>query len=196
MNYEEGFVMKTVAWFAFALCVSLVSTVSAEVFEFELPDLAGMTAGTNVTTAFVYDGPDGNVNSIMARVIGDVHYIGRVECFTEPPDTSDWPLDFGTALRKPGETGYWTGWPDFLDQVGPFDRTYGHNTYSGGFTTVSNGDTIQVDAHFLPAALVGICHPITPPPTGTVSRALILLDVSAPVPVEESTWGRIKALYE
>jgi len=185
-----------IAFLAFAMGILLSTGVSAGVYEFELPDLAGMAAGTNVTTTFVYHGPDGNVNAVSARIIGDVDYLGLVECFTEPPDTSEWPLDFGTSLKRVGETGYWSGWPGFLEQLGPFDRTYPHHTHTGGFTTIGDGDVIQVDAYFLPAALIGICHPITPPSNGTVSHASVLLDVSAPVPTRVSTWGRIKALYD
>jgi len=186
---------KTVALLSFALSILFTTGVIGGVIEFELPELAGMTADTSLTTTFVYRGPNGSVNLVSARVTGTVDYLGLIECFTVPPDTSEWPLDIGTSIRKQGETGYWSGWPGFLEQIGPFDDTYIHHIRNNGFTTLSDGDIVQVDLYFFPAALVGLCHPITAPSTATLSRASILLDVSAPVPVEESTWGRIKALY-
>jgi hypothetical protein len=168
---------------------------NSEVYQFELPELAGMTADTTLTTTFVYRGPSGNINSLSARVRGTVDYLGLVECFSTPPDTLEWGLDIGTFLKKPGETGYWSGWPGFLDQLGPFDETYNHHTYNGGFSTVTDGDMVQVDLYFYPAILIGICHPITPPPTGILLRASILVDVSTPTPAKETTWGSIKSLF-
>jgi len=185
-----------VTFFSLILSALLSPGAVAAVYEFELPDLAGMAAGTTLTTTFVYRGPDGNVNALSARVTGVADYLGRIECSGTPPDTSDWVLDIGTSLRKRGDSGYWYGFPGFMDQVGPFDETYLHHTFSSGFTAVSDGDTIEVEAYFVPAVLVGLCHPITAPSTGTLLRASILLDVSeSALPVEASSWGRVKALF-
>lgn len=181
----------------FGIVFSIMSSTGArgEVNEFELPELTGMAADTTLISTFVYRGPSGNINSLSARVSGTVDYLGLIECFNTPPDTSEWVLDIGTFLRKLGETGYWSGSPEFLDQLGPFDETYNHHTYSGGFSTITDGDTVQVDLYFYPAILIGICHPITAPSTGTLLRASILVDVSVPAPVRETTWGCIKELF-
>jgi hypothetical protein len=91
----------------FSIVFSIMSGSGArgEVNEFELPELTGMAAVTSLTTTFVYRGPSGNINSLSARVIGTVDYLGLIECFGASPDTSQWPLDIGTTLRKPRDTG-------------------------------------------------------------------------------------------
>jgi hypothetical protein len=192
---EETALIRNVAILGLVFSVLFGAGAYGEVYEFELPELAGMTADTSLVTTFVYHGPNGDVVSLSARVTGTVDYLGLVECFDTPPDTSEWVIDIGTLLTKPGETGRWSGSPEFLDQLGPFDETYNHYTYSNGFSSVTDGDTIQVELYFFPAILVGMCHPITAPSTGTLLRASILIDVSVPTPVRETTWGRIKELF-
>jgi hypothetical protein len=39
------------------------------------------------------------------------------------------------------------------------------------------------------------CWPM-PSPSATVTEAVLVIDADFPVAVDESTWGRIKALYE
>jgi hypothetical protein len=165
------------------------------VYEFELPEAAGFSAGAELATRFIYEGPAGSVNSVSARIAGTVDYLGLLECYSTPPDTSTWPLEVGTFLQKPGESGYWSGSPPFLNQLGPFDETYENHTHTGGFSTVSDGDTILVDLYFYPSAYVGLCHPITEPSTGSLSSASILLDVSPPTSSRHTTWGCIKSLF-
>jgi hypothetical protein len=195
LTTKDG-VMKNIIVLLSAVFIVVIGTsANGEVYEFDLPELAGLTADTSLTTTFVYNGPGGNINSLSARVIGTVDYLGLVECFGTPPDTSLWPIDIGTALSKPGDTGRWSGSPDFLVQLGPFDETYIHHTFNNGFSTIADGDTVEVEFYFYPAILVGISAPITAPSTGTLSSASILLDVSVPAPVKETTWGSIKELF-
>lgn len=177
------------------ICLFFSSGVHGVVYEFELSELAGMAADTTITTTFIYNGPSGTVNALSARVTGSITYLGLIECISTPPDTSTRPIDIGTFITKAGTPGYWSGSPGFLSQVGPFYETYIHHTYSNGFSTVADGDTIQVEFYFYPAILIGICHPITEPSTGIISSAYILIDVLATIPAEKSTWGRIKNLY-
>lgn len=179
---------------AIVVCLS-ATTAAADAFEFPLPEFAGMSADTSLTATFTYTGFNGNVDGVRVRVVGTVDYIGLIACMSEPPDTSAWPLDIGSWVQKPGDTGYWRGFPGFLDQLGPFDLTYQHYTTNGGFTTINNGDVVQVDLYFYPAALVGICGPIDGPSTGTLTQVSVLLDVTPPVPVEKSTWGAVKSLF-
>lgn len=169
----------------------------AEVYEFELLALAGAESPTDVSASFVYHGPNGDVTSLSARFAGTVDYLGLVECYNLTEiDTIEGALDGGVFVHRAGESGqYWSGSANVPGQVGPFDGTFALHTHTGGFSTVADGDTIEVDAHFFPIGLVAICHYITGPPAGTLSYASILVDVSAPVPVEGTMWGRIKSLY-
>ena len=168
---------------------------NAEVYEYDLPALTGPSIGDRVTT-FTYTGPAGAVNSLTVRVEGTVDVLGFTECLGNvPPDTLVWPLSPGSHLLKPGDTGYWIGSGAFLEVLGPFDDSWTHVTFNGGFSELTTGDDIEVNLYFGPAALVGICGPITGPTEGTATRVTLLIDVSPPVPVEPSTWGRIKSLY-
>ncbi len=182
----------------FLLCVLLLVTAGtgyAEVFEYDLPALTGPSIGDRVTT-FTYTGPAGTVNSLTVRVEGTVDVLGYTECLGNvPPDTLVWPLSPGSHLLKPGDTGYWIGSGSALEVLGPFDESWFHHTFNGGFTELTTGDDIEVNLYFGPAALVGVCGPITPPTAGTATRVTLLIDVSSPVPLEPSTWGRIKSLY-
>jgi hypothetical protein len=186
--------MKTTVLLAAAL-IATAGLANAEIYEYELPDLTGPSIGDRNTT-FVYAGASGAVNSLSMRIEGTVDVLGFVECWgTVPPDTSVWPLSPGSHLKKTGETGYWTGSGMFLEVMGPFDDTWTHHTFNGGFSQLAPGDSIYVNLYFGPAALVGICSPITPPTAGTMTRVTLSIDVSPAVPVENATWGRIKSLF-
>jgi len=179
------------------VCVVLVlaGTANAEVYEYVLPELNGPSTGDKTTT-LTYTGPAGAVNSLTIRIEGTVDVLGYVVCEgSVEPDTSVWPLAPGSHLLKPGDTGYWIGSGSFLETLGPFDDSWIHHTFNGGFTELATGDDIEVNLYFGPAALVGICSPMTLPTAGTMTRVTLLIDVSPPVPVEPSTWGRIKSLY-
>jgi hypothetical protein len=173
------------------------AAAGAEVYEFELPVLAGAESPTDVSTSFVYHGPNGDVTSLSGRFAGTIDYLGLVECYNLTEiDTIEGALDGGVFVHRRGESGQdWSGNAGFLGQVGPFDGTFALHTYGGGFTTVADGDTIEVSAYFFPAGLIAICHYITGLPTGTLSYASILIDVSTPVRAESTVWGRIKSLY-
>lgn len=186
--------MKTITTAVLVGMLGIAGVAHAEVFEYELPELAG-PSGAERTTTVAYTGPAGAVNALSVRVEGTVDVLGYVECLGNvEPDTSVWPLTVSTRLQKPGDTGYWSGSGPFLDALGSFDLAWGHNTFNNGFSQLANGDDIQVRLIFLPAAIVGICGPITGPTEGTATRVVLSIDVSPAVPVETSTWGRIKHL--
>lgn len=167
---------------------------TADVFEYELPDLNGPSTGDRMTT-MTYTGPSGAVNSLTVRLEGTVDALGFVVCEgVVPPDTSVWPLGPGSHLLKPGDTGYWLGSGSFLETLGAFDDSWTHHTFNGGFSELTTGDQIEVHLYFGPAALVGICSPMGDPTAGTATRVTLSIDVSPSVPVEETTWGRIKSL--
>ncbi len=189
--------MKQAFVFSFSLLLSFPINARSTVFEFELHDLAGSSGDTSRTTTFVYQGPTGAVNSLSVRVIGIVDNLGFVECYvSELPDTSVWPLEISSRIKKPGDIGYWLGIGPFLEQLDSFDETFAHYTYTGGFSTVSAGDSFHVELLFGPALIVGLCGPITPPSTGVMDKVTVLIDVLSSVPVEHTTWGRIKSLFD
>jgi hypothetical protein len=48
----------------------------------------------------------------------------------------------------------------------------------------------------VPSEYPDICYPVSASPTLTVTEAVLIVDAEFPVPVEATTWGRIKALFE
>jgi hypothetical protein len=187
--------MKLLCVLLTVLLLVTAGTVYAGVYEYVLPDLNGPSTGDKTTT-LTYTGPAGAVNSLTIRIEGTVDVLGYVECLGNvEPDTSAWPLGPGSRMLKTGDTGYWTGSGQFLDLPGPFDDSWTHFTFNGGFSELATGDDIEVNLFFGPAALVGMCGPITSPTSGTMTRVTLSIDVSPAVPVETSTWGRIKCLY-
>ena len=167
------------------------------VFEIEIPDLDGDSADTVRTTTFVYHGPTGSVDSLSVRFRGGVTYLGTLECWVgvTPPDTVVWPMVVENFLRKPGDTGYWSGGSLHFEELGAYDETFALDTHNGGFSTITDGNVIQVEMYFGPSGFVASCAPISPPSEGVVVRASVIIAVTPGTPVESTTWGRIKSLY-
>jgi hypothetical protein len=177
--------------------LSLASSAYSVTFEVELPELDGSSADTLRTVTYVYDGPTGDLNGLSARLRCGLSSLGYLECLggISPPDTVVWALMAYSNIGRTGESGYWDGSPLPFESLGGYDVTYPLNTKSGGFTTLSDGDILEVGLHFGPSGFVAMCSPITPPSEGLVIRASIIFDVTPATPVEDSTWGRIKSLF-
>jgi hypothetical protein len=188
--------MKTFVILSGILLV-VAGLANAEIYEYELPDLTGPSTNGEQMTTLVYDGAAGTVNSLTLLIEGTVDVLGLIVCESVvPPDTSVWPLGPGSRLLKAGDTGYWYGGGEMLDALGPFADSWTHNTFNGGFPGLVAGDTIEVYLCFCPTVLVGLCSPITAPTAGTATSVTLAIDVAPIVPVEDSTWGRIKGLYD
>jgi hypothetical protein len=167
----------------------------AEVHEFNLPALAGASADSTVTDTVEYHGPTAAVNSVSLRVGGSVDFLGVLHCVNSGnPTAMQWDMELRSFVRKTGDAGYWASDAMSVGQLGAFEATYGHLSY-GGFLSVSDGDVIQVEYYFGPIGYLGVCGPVTDPPSGTSSTVTLILNVSPASPVEETTWGRIKNVY-
>ncbi len=179
------------------ILLGLASSALSVTFEVELPELDGSSADTLRTVTYVYDGPTGDLNGLSARLRCGLASLGYLRCLggISPPDTVVWTLMAYSRIRLAGDLGYWDGGSESFGALGAFDETYPLTANSGGFTTVTEGDILEVGLHFGSSGYIGMCDPITPPSEGIVIRASIIFDVTPGTPVNDSTWGRIKSLY-
>lgn len=61
--------------------------------------------------------------------------------------------------------------------------------------TLNPGDELVVEQSFAGWGFVDVCTGLLPPPSGDIAAATLRLETEPALAVEESTWGRIKALY-
>ena len=179
-----------------ALIIS-VSENHAEILEVPLPGLHG-TYPVDQTTAertvsFQFDPPVA-INSISFRVSGTTA-VGALVCFYG--DTSPWGMDLLASMNADG-TGVWRSSEPMPMETGAFSWTaqFGSSpsqTPSWDFLLDGAGELRLFGG---PLAVIAICSPVGPPPTAIVSEAVLVIDGEFAVPSEDSTWGRIKALYD
>jgi hypothetical protein len=184
------------------LLVPLLLTLSASVaradsIEFDMPGLTGNSTDMIVTDSFVYTGPAAAVNAVSIHVVGNVIDLGEICCGGPaycPGPTYDWFMNWYAHIKRPADAGRWTAdHPGLLDQVMAFDQT-GLGETQNGFASLSNGDEVDVSLYFGRGAWLGECDLIQTP-TGTLTSVTVILDVTYPLSVDVSTWGKIKALY-
>jgi hypothetical protein len=163
----------------------------ANVLEYVLPELVGMSGAPPETTGVVYTGDVAVVTAVSLSITGFVNQLGVLEC-GQPPTPEVWTLDISVAVRKGLQMGYWSGLA-ILSETGTFDVTVALSP--GGFTGLDPGDVIAVEYTFAPSAFPAICTPVGDPPLGATGNVTLVLEVDYPIPLDASTWGRIKAFY-
>jgi hypothetical protein len=149
----------------------------------------------------VYDGPSATINGISVRVTGDVNDLGEICCGGPslcPGPTYPWFMTWYANIQAfDGSSGKWAAsYPGYLQQLGAFDET-GIAENQGGFMSLTTGDVLNVSLFFGRANWLGECDLIRTP-AGTMASVTVIMDISTmsdPLPVSESTWGKIKALY-
>jgi hypothetical protein len=81
--------------------------------------------------------------------------------------------------------------------AGPFAATASFETlygYEASWNFLRDGTgALTLDGGA--SGFIMICSPVSPPPTVTVTEAVLIVDAEFPIRTEASTWGRIKALY-
>jgi len=152
------------------------------------------------SVTFVYQGADARVQSASVRLAGEVVGIGLLDCCLDSPcETMPvWPLQTYVSLRRAESSGYWHT-AEMYEEKGAFDATSGLARARSGFETIAHGDALTVNLLVGPTAFIAICAPASDPPSGAITEAVLVLELEpagAPNPVEETSWGRMKAIYE
>jgi hypothetical protein len=179
-------------------CVALASSsVYAGLREYEMPGLAGPSADTARVDTLVYNGPSGSLTKLFINVSGYIDEMGRVLCPDwPPPDTVNWSMSTVVTVKKPGTSGYWQGGPAVLTaEWEPFNYVTELIAWNVGYTELIDGDILEISMLFRESGIVHTCFELTPPTTGVLLRVALQTEISYWIPVENTTWGRIKALY-
>lgn len=189
----------------FLLLSGLLGTTSKGIIvEYPLSNLLGdysfndslPSLGFQRYDSLIYSGPQAVIHSISCRYSGSTVPGLKVCCLIEPycPDTSSYYIG-GTSsvVTKNGSSGYWWGG----EQIPPDElfQTQGFLESHSGFGVLSPEDVIQIDFLLYPTGLVGLCTAIIYP-EGTITEAILVIDLDYTDPIKPTTWGCIKALYD
>lgn len=180
----------------FAFCVA-----QAEIVELPLPStLHGVyTCEFSATRSaeFTLKPMPAVVRSVSIRLRGETN-VRQWFCDLDPP--FDLPVELYVFMPDPVTGGEWYTHGVAASETGPFDITLKFYPYwpahlgqptwdflcAGGGSVVLWGDG---------APIIDICWPIGELSTAYVSGAVLVIDGDFPIPVEPTTWGRIKSLF-
>jgi len=151
------------------------------------------------SVTFVYEGDDARVQSAAVHLVGEVVDIGRLNCCLSSPCEvmSVWPLQTYASLHSAASSGYWHT-AEMYEEKGEFDATSGLARARSGFETIAHGDALTINLLVGPTAYIAICAAASPPPSGTIAQAVLVLTLepAAPNAADQTSWGRMKAIYE
>jgi hypothetical protein len=189
-------------FFAVAVIVVVCSPARAERLRFPLPEFNGGFATYQATIAYASE--PRMISSVSIRVVASIEQPGRVFCIHAPGVPQEywgW-FTFGPVLRgrvwrnEQGSADYSLD-RRIVEQPGDFNRRLVLSP-EPGFDTLETGDLIHIRFDFWEGA-PGACLPAYPnmleQTLASLTGVTLLIDVADPVPVERTTWGRIKNLY-
>jgi hypothetical protein len=192
--------IKVVALFAALIGIG-VATAHAEVVEVPLTGLLGVyTTGGTYRTAYVQlDRAPTAVHSIRIRFLGESTVR---DWYCDLEDSIPIPVKFYAEINDPITTGLWFGGGSTPEESGEYqiesafyaDHRPKHPTPSWDFLIQYGSCLVSLEGAGNPAS--DLCQPYSTFSDATVASAILLIDAEFPVPVEETSWGRIKALYE
>ncbi len=184
----------------FLATVMLFLTVSfavATVVEVPLPELAGryfLYETYQRSSSFELSRPPEIVHSGSLRLVG-AFTVRQTWCAIYPSERYPEPFRFEASMPDPSTGGAWGSGLNSTESVA-FDLTIPFDAYSDaswGFLEDATGEIILA-GHGCP--ILDSCWPVTECSEAFVEQAYLVLDAEFPVPVDESTWGRIKALFD
>jgi len=177
------------------LALVAFADANAGILEIPLPDLLGpypisMSSGER-TASFSFPAPSA-IHSVSLRVSGTA-IVGELFC---DGASSPYPIEiFGYMV--PDESGWWSAEEPMPLVDGAFTWTAQFHSSPAigptwGFLMDGAGEIILYGG---PPPIVGLCS-ILSNPSANVTEAVLIIDAGFTVPVEITTWGQIKAVYE
>ncbi len=182
------------------LLICSSSVANAEIIEFDLTGLTGNGTDSLQVDSLVYSGPTAVVHAVHFRLSGSVNDLGEIRCGGEEAESGEtWPwfMTWWGTIDKSNDyiTGKWVAHcPDYLDQATSFNQTSGASSQNG-FSTVASGDVITAVLYFGKGDWVGECD-LLRSPSGTVFNVTVVMDVFYPLPAQDTSWGRLKVLFD
>jgi hypothetical protein len=178
--------------------VLALSTANAEVLEIPLPGLLGVYPldEQNATRTVEFELPQAPlvVNGAWFRISGTTG-VGTTTC--DGGGLYPWPMDVSAFMADTVSAHVWIAWALMPEEPGPFAWTAEFRPIPSTATWefLLDGEA-EISLFGAPTALVGLCWPVSAPPTANVEEAVLIVDAEFPVGLEATSWGRIKALYE
>jgi hypothetical protein len=180
-----------------------VYATHAEIVEVPLPEFNGDYPGEGIivprVVSFQLERVPTVVHGASIRLAGETD-VGQLFCSGAGLDGyHSWPFNFYAILRDSVSGGSWKADTyAALDQGGPFEITIDFKARSGPTPTWSfllDGES-DIELTGGPVGYVAVCSALTPPPSAVINEATLLIDGDFPIPVEQSTWGRVKAVFK
>ncbi len=171
-----------------------VNTAQAEIIEIPIPEFTGPfaedTFGDHSSFfPFIYDPAD--IVSVSIRLTGSAE-AGIATC---SGDSGPWPIEVISHIGNYSGDEFWMASPGQFLEDGSFDliMVFG-NFPSRPDTWNLLDDGANIGFYVAPAAMVGICAGVIEP-TIEIEEFVLVFDMAAVVPVEQTTWDSIKAQY-
>lgn len=189
--------------FAISLIFPLVS--SAELVTIPLPELEGIYSQITPSVRRVevpIERVPTSLSSVRLHLQGSVAG-GALACsgFPTMPDLVIWPMDFAAFIYDPLNESYWHA-GELTPETGDPGNIYEFE-FTDSFRSLFNASwdffvgsthTLELEFHGIPSAFIAICS-VVDFPSGSVTRAELILEGDFPLAAEPTTWGRIKSLY-
>jgi hypothetical protein len=188
--------MRSIPLIAVMLMFIPVLGVQAEVVEIALPQLEGQYGAGDTWgrgTSFQLPQPPLAVHGAWLRLIGTVN-VREVKCVGSAAVPR--PVYFDASMRDYASGGWWGVWQATPEDSGEFELTAQFMpNYEPTWDFLSDGTgEMGLVAHSCPES--DNCWPVTTCSDAVLTEVVFIVSADFPVPIEPTTWGRIKALYD
>jgi hypothetical protein len=184
--------------------ILLHCTVQAEIVEIPLVNLHGayhvyfnqpQGDATTRISSFQLDQLPTEVRGAWIRISG-ITVVGEQDCL---PELGEGPFPYPFVfnfLMKDSTTGeWWSGGGLTSYESGPYEITVELNALFGAsweFLKENGRGEVRAEGGW---GFVLMCWGVVGP-SASVEQAVLIIDADFPVPVENTTWGRIKEIYK
>jgi hypothetical protein len=183
--------------FVVALAILFTSQLAAAtVVEIPLPDLGGryfLYETYQRSCLFSLPGHPAIIHSASLRLVGTAT-IRMTWCAIYPSEPYAELFGFGATMPDATTGGAW-GAGLSRAESGAFDLMVPFAPYSGASWGFLDDGTGEVTLSGGGCPILDSCWPVTECSEANVEQAFLVLDAEFPIPVEQSTWGRVKALF-
>lgn len=177
-----------------ATALLVASSAHATVIEIPLPGLLGSYQNTSHTVSVVLPASPAVIHGASFRVSG-TKVAGQMYC-DEPFPPSVQPLPIALSAELPADD-FSSAWfaedPAVMTASGAFTWTSAFYPvpFSATWSFLMDG---IANLTFLGADPGTWCQVLSSP-SAVITEAVFIIDADFPIPIEASTWGKIKALY-
>jgi hypothetical protein len=193
--------MRTMSLFVVVFIIWIPTASRSEIRYVPLPELTGEYPGATPTTrtaSFDLGVAPTLVRGAKISLVGGAT-VGVLTCpdeITLEPREFPWVFELDATMNDAATGGFWISSGTTSSEGGPFETLRAFYRIFGAGWTFLNDGTGQVDLRVVPTGYIAECIPTVVPVVAIVTEAYLVLDAEFPVPVETTTWGQIKALYE